>query len=115
MHKWKGKIGDSVIRTEGLPYMFSKLTRGTDMSRRFITSEIKSSQDLRQSMMPWMAEASMPKIDGCSRSSEGKWLRQAQRIELTGALRAKHHRDRSQILNRETTRVKFNRYIIVSS
>lgn len=94
--------------------MFAQLTRVTNMMSRFITTEIKCTQDMRQSGVSWVTKVFVPQVDcGCIRG-EGKELRRAQGVELVGALISEEHRARRKVLYGKASGIKFNGNIIVT-
>jgi hypothetical protein len=61
-----------------------------------------------------MAKPLMPEVDGVGDSMKcARWL-EAERVQVTIAIRAKHHHLSVQILDREPKRVKFDRDQIVT-
>jgi hypothetical protein len=61
-----------------------------------------------------MSEMTMPKGGGQS-SSEGGRSKQMQRVQQARAIAPNDHIPRLEILHRTTSRVKFNRTIIIGS
>lgn len=96
--------------------VFANTASMAGMSKIFITGKIKGLKKTTEGFGARVAEALVPAIgrqDGEALSGAGR--RQLQRIEVARAVTAEYHRLGVEILDRETTRVKFDSNWIILS